>query len=327
MPSPPCDAVERAVDLGEELEDGRERTRRDARCPSSRTRNTTIVAVALGATAGCGRPRRCTSPRCSGGWRAPAETRAVAAQRRRASAAASPSARGRCCVDERPARLDRRVGRSAAASTVSSLQLDLAARDARDVEQVVDEADQLLHLPVDHVARPARARSACSRTLQQVHARCGSARAGCGARARASRGTRSCAGRPPGGSGDRAARCRARSPHGRRGRRRAQRVGSSLTVARRDAEHKRAERRPRAASGTHSAATISGAVHRRGAVQRPRRPADARTTACRRRSRCGGSRSRARSARRAVRRATGWRSPSALPVTSDDTAAFRAGRR
>ena len=35
-------------------------------------------------------------------------------------------------------------------------QLDLAARDARDVEQVVDQAHHLVHLPLDHLADAPR---------------------------------------------------------------------------------------------------------------------------------------------------------------------------
>jgi hypothetical protein len=40
----------------------------------------------------------------------------------------------------------------------TSAQLDLAAGDARDVEQVVDEARELAHLAVDHVVGPLQAR-------------------------------------------------------------------------------------------------------------------------------------------------------------------------
>src|SRR5207249_414053 len=35
-------------------------------------------------------------------------------------------------------------------------QVDLAARDARHIEQVVDQARQVRELPLDHVARPAQ---------------------------------------------------------------------------------------------------------------------------------------------------------------------------
>ena len=47
-------------------------------------------------------------------------------------------------------------------------ELDLAAGDPRDVEQVVDQADHLLHLAGDHVARPAEVSAVQSRLLKDL---------------------------------------------------------------------------------------------------------------------------------------------------------------
>ena len=75
-----------------------------------------------------------------------------------------------------------------------ALQLDLAACDPRDVEQIVDEADEVLDLALDDACAPAR-RHRC-RAAGAAGARSGSARAGCAARGRASRGTRPSRGSP-----------------------------------------------------------------------------------------------------------------------------------
>ena len=57
-------------------------------------------------------------------------------------------------LDERPAGLHG-VGDDRRDVEGLLVELDLAAGDPRDVEEVVDEPDHLLDLPVDHVARPA----------------------------------------------------------------------------------------------------------------------------------------------------------------------------
>ncbi len=71
------------------------------------------------------------------------------------------------CVDVRPARLHRRGDRPAHVD-VLDLQLDLAARDARHVEQIVDQAHELLQLPPDHFARPRQALRIRALRLQHV---------------------------------------------------------------------------------------------------------------------------------------------------------------
>ena len=75
-------------------------------------------------------------------------------------------------------------------------QLDLAARDARDVEQVVHQADHVVDLPLHHRRRRRRRVGlvAGSRAAGCA-ASCGSAPADCAARAPAWPGTRPCAGR------------------------------------------------------------------------------------------------------------------------------------
>ena len=52
------------------------------------------------------------------------------------------------------------MARATIVPTASRLaaQIDVAARDARDVQQVVDQPREVLHLPLDHVARPGELR-------------------------------------------------------------------------------------------------------------------------------------------------------------------------
>ena len=61
--------------------------------------------------------------------------------------------------------LDARAPRSSPTVDRLAAEVDLAAGDARDVEQVVDQARQVLHLPLDHIARPGE--------LRVRRARCG----------------------------------------------------------------------------------------------------------------------------------------------------------
>ena len=64
-------------------------------------------------------------------------------------------------VDERTAGLDRR-GDDLGRVDRLDLELDLAPRDARDVEQIVDQPDELLELAADHfVAQLAPGRDPC----------------------------------------------------------------------------------------------------------------------------------------------------------------------
>ena len=185
----------------EQVEDARQHRRRRCRCRCRATRTTTASPLALGATARCGRRRsvylaalfsrlakHLREPRRVGVERAPAPAGSVDA-----------SASWPLAVDQRPAGLDRAAHDAGAGRPRSRAQLDLAAGDARDVEQVVDQ-------PRPGAAPGARSSSRARSTRRGVGAgaaagsaaRCGSARAGCAARGRASPGTRPCAGRRPG---------------------------------------------------------------------------------------------------------------------------------
>ena len=99
-------------------------------------------------------------------------------------------------VDGRPRRLDR-PGDDRADEHRLALQRDHAAGDARHVQQVVDQVDQVLDLALDDVAGARRAATRPAPSAAAAAPRCGSAPAGCAARAPASRGTRPCAGPPP----------------------------------------------------------------------------------------------------------------------------------
>ena len=94
----------------------------------------------------------------------------------------------------------RRPAATTAARSTGSIRRRILPRVMRrHVEQVVHQADQVRHLAVDHVAGPSRSRPACvGPSAGAPRRRCGSGRAGCAARGRASTGTRSSAGRPPG---------------------------------------------------------------------------------------------------------------------------------
>ena len=75
-----------------------------------------------------------------------------------------------CRRDGGPRRLERTVHHAVQRHPLAA-QRDLAAGDARHVEQVVDEAGHLAHLALDHVARPARvgvARVAQAQDLERV---------------------------------------------------------------------------------------------------------------------------------------------------------------
>ena len=75
-------------------------------------------------------------------------------------------------------------------------ELDLALPDPRHVQQIVDEAHHVRHLPFEHLARPGGSRRSCRRPAAASRARSASAPADCGVRARGCRGIRPCAGRP-----------------------------------------------------------------------------------------------------------------------------------
>ena len=152
----------------------------------------------------------CTSRRCSAGWRTPAS---AAPDRRRRTIWLGVEV-----DDEISWRRLSSTGRlvSIAALTIAReierllLDLDDAARDARHFEQIVDEAVEVMDLPLHHRAgrRGARVLER-ARQLQDLEAVRGSARADCAARGRAWRGIRPC--------GDRRCAAPARSSAARRG--------------------------------------------------------------------------------------------------------------
>ncbi len=55
-------------------------------------------------------------------------------------------------VDERPARLHG-AGDDTSHVHAFHLQMDLAARDARQIEQIVHQPDELMHLAIDHLVK------------------------------------------------------------------------------------------------------------------------------------------------------------------------------
>ena len=138
--------------------------------PLSFTAKTTSFALALGRRAGSGRRGRCTWPRCSAGWRGPGP-----AASGRPSGMTGSSGRSTCSscsglvMSGRP--LSTAVGTTLADVDRSSLRSSSLPRDdAGDVEQVVDQADQLLDLPLDHgrgSPRRSRGRRPRSRMISQ----------------------------------------------------------------------------------------------------------------------------------------------------------------
>ena len=89
-----------------------------------------------------------------------------------------------------------RAGEGPGQIDLLAAQVDRAARDARDLEQVVDETHHLIDLPFDHLADVLGDRVAAARRPAGCAPSCGWARADCAARARESPGTRPCGGRP-----------------------------------------------------------------------------------------------------------------------------------
>ena len=101
----------------------------------------------------------------------------------------------------------RRGRRPSRRSTRPLAELDLAAADPGDVEQVVDQPGEVPDLPLGDRPGPARPRRRRGRPGGACAGRSGAAPGGCAARGPASPGTRPCGGRPRGSRG-RAARCR-----------------------------------------------------------------------------------------------------------------------
>ena len=192
MPRPPARARERAVactnsskTCGSEL--------LAMPMPASRTRSTMLVALAARPRARSARRPACTWRRCRAGCRRPARG---ARGRRGATPAPAGSETSRLCLRASIAGRAVSTARSttSASSTGSWRSAILPRRDARHVEQIVDQPREL-ERPAARRCSSARSRSRLP-AAQQLQRRRRAARAGCGARARASRGTRPCAGRP-----------------------------------------------------------------------------------------------------------------------------------
>ena len=197
IPSPPCDAVEREVGLGEQVEDARRASRALRPIPVSRTgsparrpRRSAVRAIwPPGSVYLAALFRRfattCSSRVGSPSQPAPARpgrltVRSMAAWPRSAGVALSTACARRVEVDRRLA------------------ELDLALGEPRDVEQVVEEAGHVPDLPLGDLERLAQVRGAVGPpAADDLEGSCGSAPGGCAARGRASPGTRPCAGRPP----------------------------------------------------------------------------------------------------------------------------------
>ena len=182
-------------------------------------------------------------------------------------------------------------------------QLDLAARDARHVEQVVDQPHQVVDLALDDLARRAdrrRGRSARSRSKRVAR----SARAGCAARGRASRGTRPCAGRLRG-----APRARSRAPLGGRAARAAPDARQELARAERLDEVVVRAGLPMPSTRASSPARAESRIDRHVAQCARRRAARASSPKPSRRGIITSAERRGRAARRAPPRAPHGRRP------------------
>ena len=150
MPRPPCERVQRSVGLGEQVEDARQHARRDADARCRARARTAVAAVALGRQTRCGRrssvylaallSRLATT--CASRVGSPSHAQRLARQVERRARGRARSISGR--RSRSPRRDDSAPGRPARVR-----ELDLAARDARDVEQVVDQPHQVLDLALD----------------------------------------------------------------------------------------------------------------------------------------------------------------------------------
>ena len=186
------------VDLREQLEDRAAASSAGMPMPVSRTRISTSSAARARLQTRCCRPPRCTWRRCSS--RLPTtcvETHRVAVHARSARSGSS-TVEHRARASDRAARtVSTARATTRAPRAVAASQLDLAARDARHVEQVVHQPDQVRELPLDHIRAPARSAGRWRRSRMSVQRHCGSAPADCAARAPASPGTRPCDGPLP----------------------------------------------------------------------------------------------------------------------------------
>ena len=158
MPSPPCERSTRALGLGEQVEDVRQQRRVDADAVVAmhdrHRRRARRRPAARSAPPGGGVLRRVVQQVGEHLHQALAVAATRRMRRRQVElelVCRRSSISGRACFD-------------AAATTRAQCrrgwrsQLDLAARDARDVEQVVDQAGHVAHLARDDRRWPARTR-------------------------------------------------------------------------------------------------------------------------------------------------------------------------
>ena len=149
MPRPPCARRDDAIDLREHVEHARQHLRRDADAgvaDATTTSPPSAPAASVDAAAVVG---------VLGGV-----VQQVGEHLRQAHGIAADhiGSAGRSIVIRwRPASItgrlvSTRLRRSPWSTAISSLQLDLAARDARDFEQVVDQPHHVVDLPLHHLA-------------------------------------------------------------------------------------------------------------------------------------------------------------------------------
>ena len=69
-------------------------------------------------------------------------------------------------LDQRPRGLDRDIAHGAQVD-VLALEFELAARYARDVQEIIEQQGHVTHLPVDHTARQLPLRRVGSAALRK----------------------------------------------------------------------------------------------------------------------------------------------------------------
>ena len=127
----------------------------------------------------------------SAGWRPPARAACGSASSEQRLVRQQIDSVVPALLDQvRPGARPRRRRPRATRRRCRALQLDLAARDARHVEQVVDQPRQVPHLALDDRRASAHASSSPGGSSQQLRRRWRSAPADCAARGRAWPGTR-----------------------------------------------------------------------------------------------------------------------------------------
>ena len=185
-PEPALRSLQRLPLLHEEIEDPRQHLGRRCRCPC-RARSARRPRPRRARSRRWSRRARCTSRRWSAGWRPPARAAPASPCTVRPVRGTSTRRLVALLLEQRARHLD------GARDHVGDLdrcppQLDLAARDARDVEQIVDQADQVLDLALDDAALALGGVHAPQ--FQQLQRGEDRRERDCAARARASRGTR-----------------------------------------------------------------------------------------------------------------------------------------